>query len=270
MKCPIDLQSRPLSYSSLKQFRKSPKHYVQYITQDRKPPSEAQIVGSAFEMLLLEPEKFKSDVFIYSKPNMRSNAGKEEWEQIKIRGQGKLMITEEIEKKVKLMVENTRACDEMMQYVDSITKQQTRLRWTDKKTGIPFIGYADAEGNAFGGDWCFEIKTAQSADPKDFIRDFYKWEYNIQVASYAIGYHKAQFRFPDFAVLVFETSEPYNCAPFMVESKTLEQAKEEWRASVDAFKFCMDEELFDRGYEFLLNTMDYFAIRQPGYYKPRF
>ena len=69
---------------------------------------------------------------------------------------------------------------------------------------------------------------------------------------------------------VFETVEPYNSSVFFVESKTLQEAKDEWRASVDAFKFCIDNEYFDKGYEFLLNTMDYFALRKPGYYKPRF
>jgi hypothetical protein len=270
MKCPVDLKDRPLSYSSLKNFRKSPKHYVHYVTKPRRPPSEAMIIGSAFEMLLIEPEKFKTDIFIYQKPNLRSNAGKEEWEKIKVAGQGKLMITEEIEKKVKLMVENAKACDEMMQYVNSITKYQTKLTWTDKKTGIPFIGYSDAEGNAFGEDWVFEIKTTNDADPDQFVRAFYQWDYHIQIASYAEGYHKTRYRFPNFAVLVFDTSEPYNCAPMMVENKTLEEAKEEWRASVDAFKFCMDEELFHQGFEFRLQTMPYFPLRKVGYYKRKF
>lgn len=267
MKLPIDLKDRPLSYSSIKEFRKSPKHYIQYITEPRKPPSEAQLIGSAFEMLLLEPERFAKDVFIYTKPNMRSNAGKAEWEQIKQQGQGKLMITEEMESKVKAMVENAQGCPEMMQYVDAITAHQVKLSWKHK--GMPFVGYVDAEGH-LGDDWCFEIKTAQSADPDEFNRDIFNWGYNLQIGAYAEGYHKSKFKFPTFAFLVFETVPPYNCAPIMVDAKQLDMMRKEWQATVQAFKYCMDNKLFHQGYEFRLQTMDYFSVQKPGYYKPKF
>lgn len=269
MKIPIDLTQRPLSYSSLKEFRKSPKHYVQYVTEPRKPPSPAQIIGSAFEILLLDNDRFDTKVMVFEKPNLRSNAGKDEWENIQSQAEGRLMITAEQYETVCAMVDNAHNCAEMMRYVDSINKTQQKLTWKDK-TGIPFIGYVDAEGTIADETWVFEIKTAASADPDQFVRDFYKWDYHIQIATYAEGYKRKYFAFPNFAVLVFETSEPYNCAPYMIESKTLDQAKDEWRASVDAFKFCMDNDFFDQGYEFLLQAMDYFALRQPGYYKPRF
>lgn len=274
MKLPINIQERPLSYSSMKHFRKSPKHYIQYITSPREYKPE-WAVGSGFELKLYshvygKPEMFDGGIFPYVKPNLRSNAGKEEWEQLKKQAQGKIMLDQDQLKKIEAMMENTLACDAMMQYVDSIKKDQIKLKWTDRKTGIPFIGYADAEGDAFGEDWVFEIKTSKSADPGEFVRDFFKFDYHMQIASYSEGYHKLKYKFPNFAVLVFETSEPYNCSPFMIEGRDLEKFKEEWRASVDAFKFCCDNELFHQGYDFLLQTMDYFALRQPGYYKPRF
>lgn len=268
MKLPIDLKDRPLSYSSIKEFRKSPKHYVEYITADRRAPSEAQLTGSAFEMLLLEPERFAKDVFIYQKPNLRSAAGKADWEQIKEQGQGKLMITEEIEQKVKRMVESVHECPEMMQYIDSITAQQVKLSWKHK--GMPFIGYVDAEGD-LGGDWCFEIKTTQCADPDEFNRDIFKWGYNMQIGAYAEGYHRAKYKWPNFAFLVFETVAPYNCSAIMVDAKQLALMREEWQATVQAFKYCMDNELFHQGYEFrLAYGMSYFSMQKPGYYKPKF
>jgi len=267
MKLPVDLNDRPLSYSSLKEFRKSPKHYVKYVTGERIPPSEPQLIGSAFEMLLLEPERFVKDVFVYQKPNMRSNAGKEEWEQVKKQGEGKLMITEEIESKVKSMVANTLECPEMMMYIDAITAHQVKLSWKHK--GMPFIGYVDAEGH-LGDDWCFEIKTTASADPEDFNRDIFKWGYNMQIGAYAEGYHRSKYKFPNFAFLVFETSEPYNCAPIMVDAKQLDLMRQEWQGTVQAFKYCMDNELFNQGYEFRLQTRDYFSVQKPGYYKPKF
>ena len=274
MKIPIDLQDRPLSYSSLKQFRKSPKHYVQYITEPRKPPSPEMILGSAFELRLysyaFDNDIFHDGVYIYTKPNLRSNAGKQEWEEIKIAGEGKIMIDEEQAKTIEAMIISMQSYPEMIDYVKSFKKTQTRLFWTDRKTQIPFIGYVDAEGDAFGDDWIFDIKVTKDADPDDWQRAAFAWDYHIQMASYAEGYKRTQFRFPNFAFLCFDYNPPYNCTPIMVESKVMEQANEEWRNSVDAFKYCMDNELFHQGYEFRLQTMPYFSLRKPGYYKPRY
>jgi hypothetical protein len=275
MKIPINLKDRPLSYSSLKEFRKSPKHYVKYITSDRKPPSPEMILGNAFELRLYsfaadDLKLYQDGIHIYTKPNLRSNAGKEEWEAIKTAGEGKIMIDEEQAKTVEAMLLSMQEYPEMVEYVKSIRKTQVKLSWTDRKTGMPFIGYVDAEANAFDSDWVFDIKVTKDADPDAFQRAAFNWDYQQQIATYAEGYHKTQFRFPNFAFLCFDYNEPFNCSVIFVESKVLEEAREEWRRTVQAFKFCMDEELFHQGYEFRLQSMPYFSLRKPGYYKPKF
>ena len=37
------LEDRPLSFSSLKEFAKSPKHYMDYISRPKTPPTDAKI-----------------------------------------------------------------------------------------------------------------------------------------------------------------------------------------------------------------------------------
>lgn len=269
------LEARPYSYSSGKHFRKSPKHFISYRTKKRTPATPEMILGKGFELKLYshvfkKPEMFDGGIFPYTKPNLKSNAGKEEWEQLKKAAGGKLMLAEDQLTTIKNMMESTLSCDEIMRYVNSIKKEQIELRWKDKKTGIPCIGYADAEGDAFGNNWCFEIKTAGDADPDEFLKAAYRFDYHMQIAAYSNGYRFSKYKFPDFAFLVFETKEPYNTAPIMVESKTLQQWNDEWSATLDAFKFCMDEQLFHQGYEFRLQTKPYFSMRKPGYYKPKF
>lgn len=275
MKLPIDLKDRPLSYSSMKHFRQSPKHYVHYITEPRKPPTPEMILGNGFERKLYsiafnDPEIFDNAVFIYQKPNLRTNQGKAEWEQILVAGEGKIMLEEEQLATINRMAVEFQNYPDMVQHVMGFKKQQTKLLWTDKKADIPFIGYTDAEGDAFGNDWVYDIKVSKDADPDDWQRAAFNWEYHIQMATYAEGYHRTQFRFPDFAWLVFDPNPPYNCSIIYLESKVLEEAREEWRATVDAFRFCIDNELFHQGYEFRLQTMPYFSLRKPGYYKPKF
>ena len=52
-----------LSYSSLKEFAKSPNHFIQYI--ERKfEASDAMIFGSAVHCAILEPDEFHNRYFV--------------------------------------------------------------------------------------------------------------------------------------------------------------------------------------------------------------
>lgn len=44
---------RPMSYSSLKEFKKHPLYYLKYVQQAETPPTENQILGQIFENLLV-------------------------------------------------------------------------------------------------------------------------------------------------------------------------------------------------------------------------
>jgi exodeoxyribonuclease VIII len=259
------LQGRPLSYSALKHFMVSPAHYVKYLTEPREEKPE-YAVGSVFEAMLFQ-ENLTKDFVQYEKPNLRSVAGKEEWEKIKDSAKGKTLVTKEQMDIATAMVARANENPEVMRYVNATTRKSRKLTWTDKKTGIPLIGYTDGEADLFDEEWIIEIKTTRSGDPDQFPRDFYNFKYHIQAAMYVEGFYKTMYKFPYYAVLTFDTSQPYNSNVFMFEGKSIDEAKEELRSTLDAFSFCLENNLFHQGYEFKLQTRDYFALRKPGYYK---
>ncbi|MEO0900010.1 MAG: PD-(D/E)XK nuclease-like domain-containing protein, partial [Bacteroidota bacterium] len=57
---------RPLSYSSLKEFGKSPLHYIEYLTKP-SVSSQAMIAGKLFEALLFEKD-IETDFLVFEKP----------------------------------------------------------------------------------------------------------------------------------------------------------------------------------------------------------
>ncbi len=263
------LMARPLSYSSLKQFSKSPKHFIEYRT---KPfaPSEAMILGSAFEDLVFNEENFdkKYQVFVKAKGDGSVAINRDAYD--KATQAGITLLTEEMMKKLEAMKESLLSTDYVRPYIDNVKAKQVRLRWNDKKTGLPFLGYVDLQCEVYDEMFALDLKTTNNGDPEMFPKQAYNLQYNLQWATYAEGYHKMKFKFPYFAYLAVENVDPFNVSLFFIESKTMEESRDEWRATVDAFKYCMDKEQFHMGYEFLLQTRPYFPMRKPGYHKPRF
>jgi len=265
---------RSLSPSSLKAFRKSPRHYMEYLFGE-KPEVPAFAMGSLIDCLLTEPENFDELFIKHERPNMRTNAGKEEMAKLieQANEQHKTLITQEDIDTAKLAVEGAMNVPMIKDLVEGMTETQIKLKWKDRKTGLPIYGRADMESNAWGEEWLVEIKTtgkAEGADPDNFFRDALKFQYDIQMAAYLDGYHKTRYKFPNFMFIVIETNPPYNASAILADSKFIEQAKEEWRGTLDAFRYCLDRNLFNQGYEFRLHTMPYFSMQYPGWHRPRF
>ena len=72
------LQQRPLSFSSLKEFIRSPRHYVNYLTRERKQ-TEAMLFGAICHKLILEPQDFEKEYIIEPEFNKRTNQGKDDY-----------------------------------------------------------------------------------------------------------------------------------------------------------------------------------------------
>ncbi len=265
------LEKRPLSYSSLKHFRKSPKHYIKYLTEPRVS-TDATLQGSVIDCLVLTPEMFEKRFMIFNKPNTRTNKGKAELLKMEtIAMQNKLtLVTQE-------MVDVANRAKESLYYhadarvlLEHMTKTQVKIQWRDRATKLPLIGYVDFETRCWGEHFIVDLKSTRDADPDEFIRDIFKFDYELQCGAYRAGYMRTKFAFPYFIFLCVETSEPFNVSVNFCEPKFIEASEQEFYGALRAFRYCMDNHLFDKGYEFwLFGTKQYHAVRMPGYWKSK-
>ena len=269
------LKGRPLSYSSLKKFWKSPKHYIKYLTEKKPPPSKIQIEGRLVETLALEPEVFEKKFLISPVINRRTNAGKEEYAALLEKAViNRMTIADEDQvRRCKLAVESLRSLDQSAALLAGKIGTQVPLFWTDKKTNLPIRGYVDLDTKAWGEHFIVDLKTGADVDPDEFVKIACKsvnlW--NLQVGTYLTGYHKAKYKFPYFIFLGVETDEPYNVSVNFCDDKFVKEAKEEFEGTLQAFNYCLENQLFHMGYEFrLMGNMNYFSMKLPGYYKPKF
>lgn len=265
------LEKRPLSYSSLKAFRKSPKHYLLYLN-GKYVPSDAQRLGSLVDCLALSPEKLKTDYMLISyKPT--GTGSKKAWEDILEQASlnKQIVVTQEDLTKAQKCVEALEADPVSRELLANKRNVQGTWRWIDRQTKLPCLMKIDYETRCWDTDFIVDLKTGQDADPDEVGRAVLKYDYLFQTGMYLEGFYKKFFKFPKFIFQFVETSEPFNTSINFCEDKFTEQARAEVTGTLLAFKYCMDNQLFHMGYEFrLLGLNDYFALRLPPWYKRKY
>ncbi len=266
------IEKRPLSYSSLKEFRKSPKHYIQYLTKPFEQTDD-MIIGQAIECKILEPEKFDNKFVFEDKPDLRSTKNKEYWngliEQAKQNNQ--LILPSAKSEVIDSCVESLLNHEHAKLFIDGKTDVQIKLNWRNTQTNLPLIGYADFESIVDGQKFIIDLKCFYNGDPDKFAFFVNDRQMYLQAGMYANAYHKKFYQFPDFIFMLVETQPPYNVTLQYCDNKFMEIANEELIGTLKAFRKCMDENLFHMGYEFrLFGTKNYFRADIPKYYSPKF
>ena len=265
------LKDRPLSYSSLKEFWKSPAHYIDYITKP-KTISDAMILGQVVECLVFDEKIFQDKFEVYQKFPKRSNADKEKWQLMceSAKDNKITLVDNDMYANAVIMAESVKNTPETSYYIDKVLSIQKKLSWTDKKTKLPIIGYVDVECEIDENLIIIDFKTSQSSNPDEFMKNAAKFGYELQVGAYLTGYHKQHYKFPDFMFMVVESSPPYNATMIHCPGDYCEYAKDEFDHMLTAFRYCMDKNEFHRGYHFWNAEMPYFNMEKPRWKKQKY
>lgn len=286
-----DIVKRPLSYSSLKEFMRSPKHFLHYRNAPKdKEVTYALIFGGLVDCLVLTPDEYDQRYIILNAPEkcfpekvLLKDVGKEKFEAYKV----ELANAEEAYKAKcaeydKIVSDNTKVIitqkmyDEActlrdvifkhpvaMKVIERVTKVQCEYTWKDKATGLSILGKFDGEGD----DMIFELKTAINADPEEFMKAAFNFKYHIQCATYLEAMAK-KGKYPQFVYIVIEKTAPYGISVLQPTKEYVELGKQELRKLLDTFAFCLKENKWEEGYEFKSSRIDKtFALDLPPWAK---
>jgi len=212
-----------LSYSALKQFEKSPNHYIQYVTKERDDSSKSMNLGSATHAFILEPDKFAERYFVAPKIDKRTADGKR--------------LAKEIEETGKIHVST-----EDFEMIDRMAKNIERSQWGKKLVsdlavsyeqefladinGYPFKGFIDIVGESYVAD----LKTDRDASPAAFMKSADNLGYHIQAAIYSTITGK------EFYWVVVENAAPHNCSVFVQSEEDYEKSRAYLFDLIDRFK----------------------------------
>ena len=244
------LEKRKLSYSSLKQFARSPIHYIQYLNQ-KFEPSDSMVLGSLVDCLLLTPDDFEKTYLVIPKIDRRSKAGKEAFAEAQEKAsEQNLTIVSEVQfNTAQIMVEQVWNNQEAATILNATTETQKRIEWNHK--GLPFIGYLDGAGQfEQGKKFIFDLKTTSDASLDTYTKQLINLKYDLQIAMYYLAYQRQNFEQPLAYHIVVENKAPYSCNVFRLSDTVLEAGKRVYDNLCDQFKNCLEENLWHMSYEY--------------------
>lgn len=233
------LKERPLSFSSIKEFAKSPRHYLDYINRHKTSPTDAMKLGSLVHCLMLRPELFNEQFSVSPDINKRTNAGKEEWAEFCRLNEGKTVVEDSDYEHARRLVDTAMTNDNIYNAVKSC--YDFEREWQMEIDGLPYRGFYDG----ISTDYILEVKTINDASPKNVVSDFYKRKYHLQASLYSLS----QFGFPILYVII-ETSQPYLSYIAMADDDYIGQGSIDIGKLNEKFNYCMDNNDFNKGYEF--------------------
>ena len=262
-----------VSYSALKRFRESPLSYIEYLTTSFQQ-TPAMMLGDIVDILVTQPKQFEKKFFIMPEEvSRRSNEGKGLFAAYEELAEGKTVVSNEMFETAVKMAESLLKNSDSKYYLERTTKFQKWVKFKHRETGLKVRGIVDGESEEEPKDFnhfVIDLKTARSADPDNYSRDAFKLWYNGQFGAYGMAY-RYKWQFPEFIHVVVESSPPYNVNVFRVDPETMKEAQEEVHNTLMAFKYCYDNNLWHKSFNFLRDdVLRYDALKKPGYYRPKF
>lgn len=275
----LQRKEETLSYSSLKEFGKSPINFIRYKLAPKKTQTESQIFGSLCDCFLTTPDKFEElFVLVTNFPtsdnqkgfcnDMISGKSKEDayannYKQVGVDKvydsfknyidailSGKMACTKNQKEQAEKIVENLKKSELVMQYIDSCDKFQNKKEWEFK--GWKFKGFTDAEGH----NLIIDFKFSKDADPYKFERDIINYDYFMQMGMYA-SHHEG---IPECYFIVYDKS--MNFSVIKIDYSLLSYGKRKYEYLVTKLNQCISDNRFNESYNF-------FDVQQITVYKPK-
>lgn len=230
------------SSSRLKHMLVSPAHYQ---IKRRRPviDNDALRLGRMLHTTVLEPHLVNEEFAIWTEGRRQGSS----WEIFKVCNIDKTIITQDQFDCALGMANALRQLDDFpfeswLEGVAAVEPAivERSLFWIDEETGLQCKARPDAMtlgGSALAGD----VKSTRSADPDEFMRDVFKFRYDLQAAHYLAGI-KAVFGVDaNFAFFASEKEEPFVARTFLMTPDALAHGERFRRYCLRMIKKCTDE-----------------------------
>lgn len=209
-----------LGSSDVKALLRSPAHYRAGAEADSES-TEAQVLGTAIHLGVLEPERFEREVLEAPAANRRTNAGREAVAEFERANPGAIILPEAAYLTVLHAVDAVRS-HPAAAYLLEAGQPEVVLQWLDPETGTPCKARLD---------WLrpdlsvVDLKSARDASPGGFSRACASFGYAIQQAHYLRGARAVlQAEPPMFAFVAVEKDPPSAVGVYVLEDHAVAAA----------------------------------------------
>tara|TARA_R110002012_G_scaffold197522_2_gene366069 strand:+ start:607 stop:1326 length:720 start_codon:yes stop_codon:yes gene_type:complete len=208
-----------LSFSSLKEFIKSPAHFIAYKKREYVESASMRL-GTAVHMALLEPQRFINE---YDVTDLRKNTKAykemaEENPEITYMNNSDWATIQGIKRR---FAQNLSAVDLLAHC------KQREKEVKGEIHEVPFRGFVDAMSSS-----CIvDIKTTQDGSPEGFSRSVYNYGYHLQAAVY-----RELTGVDDYYIIAIENSSPYNVCIYKLSEGYLDKGFQMMTMGIAMFK----------------------------------
>lgn len=229
-----------LNVSSLRRIAKTPRKFKLALDHPVDKQTDSKRFGTAFHMLCLEPQRFKTSVVaapINPKTDKPYGMGTKAWDEYAEQHPGKLILGGDELTELAAMKREIDAHPEASALLQAEGQCEVAMVWTDPTTGLRAKGRADKLIPRFG---LIDIKTTQDASYAEFSRSISDYGYCAQVAFYLRGLRELKrAKLVDanehFTFLTVETEDDHGVVVYALGDDSIKAGDaqiSEWLAAV--------------------------------------
>jgi len=235
-----------ISRSGIMMFLDSPyKYWAHYINPDRpsKKQTDAMEFGSAFHMLVLEPDLFDENYIMKPKKVLLKEVGEELYRKYK-------SVCDYIENHELIALEfedfNTlcRMRDAILNHKEAYELIQNAVIecshfWEDPHTGI----MCKARPDVLSQNYVVDLKTIANASPSYFQRAMSDHGYHIQAAMIRDAIREnGGADIKTFINICIEKTYPYQIGIYIIDDEALEIGRQEYKQALLDMKVCREKD----------------------------
>lgn len=252
-----------LSHTSLWEFRKSPLHFMQYKTGEKKR-TDSMIFGSVVHCLILEPQEFEMRYALEpdeaprrpsitqinaKKPSESTLESIAFWDDFNRRNKGKEIISSDDFLKAKIIAEAVGKNASSAWVMERITETECPIEW--EFSNMNWRGYQDGRGD---GIIC-DLKILADASPRKVERAILYEGYSWQAAHYTQG-----AGFQDHEYYLIACDHIGHVSVFNIRRNTILSAWEDIGWCVSSFKKCLFLNQWNKSYDYWARNGGIFEI----------
>lgn len=213
-----------LSFSSLKQFDKSPSHFLQYKRREFKSTA-AMRLGTLTHLSILEPDEYKKNVVV-TDLSRRTKAFKE----FEAENESKEIITTKEAEQIQGMTDSVAGMVKARKLIHNADEKEKSHTW--KYRDHVFRGIPDA----VSGNCIIDLKTTKDATPRKFEADAFRMLYHMQAAAYISGLNSKGYDIKHYYIVAVETSAPYPVTVFKLSDELITRGFMKLDSIIDKFE----------------------------------
>lgn len=217
-----------ISSSGLKSIWKNSNSVKQFLNE-KYTPSKAFEIGTAIHTLCLEGrEKYNEENYVISeKIDRRTKAGKAAMEHHQKTALNRTIIDAADHFMIEELFKNFNRNKKAVKYCQGTVE----LSHYSEMNGVPIKVRPDCINVEKG--FISDIKTTQSANPKDFKREIYKYGYHLQAAFYcdALGVPVENFRF-----IAMQKTYPFTVEVYALSDETIQRGRDAYLTALGHWK----------------------------------